>query len=265
MQADIYSLGVLIYQLAVGDFRRALAPGWERGVAGRAAARGSRELRRRPARTPPGERPRGRRPAARPRGAAGPPARGAPPAGALRGPRSWPRGGPAPPALGDLGRRGRRPGARPGRLPGRAGRAFRRARRGCAAEKSERVAEFLTGLFVDLDPLESLGGQASARDLLDGGAARIDGAGGPAGGPGPAARRDEPRLLVAGRIPGRLRAGAASPGDPHAAARSRGARHHRAPATWWARCAAAWTNASKAARKCWRRSKSCGAFPATAA
>ncbi len=31
-QADIYSLGVLVYQLAVGDFAKALAPGWERDV-----------------------------------------------------------------------------------------------------------------------------------------------------------------------------------------------------------------------------------------
>jgi serine/threonine protein kinase/class 3 adenylate cyclase/Tfp pilus assembly protein PilF len=31
-QADIYSLGILVYQLAVGDFSRALAPGWERDV-----------------------------------------------------------------------------------------------------------------------------------------------------------------------------------------------------------------------------------------
>lgn len=30
VQADIFSLGVLVYQLAVGDFKRALAPGWER-------------------------------------------------------------------------------------------------------------------------------------------------------------------------------------------------------------------------------------------
>ncbi|MFN7940255.1 MAG: tetratricopeptide repeat protein [Thermoanaerobaculia bacterium] len=31
-QADIYSLGVLTFQMAVGDFARALAPGWERDV-----------------------------------------------------------------------------------------------------------------------------------------------------------------------------------------------------------------------------------------
>ena len=31
-QADIYAPGVLVYQLAVGDFARALAPGWERDV-----------------------------------------------------------------------------------------------------------------------------------------------------------------------------------------------------------------------------------------
>ncbi len=33
IQADIYSLGVLIYQLVAGDFSRALAPGWQRDVA----------------------------------------------------------------------------------------------------------------------------------------------------------------------------------------------------------------------------------------
>jgi DNA-binding winged helix-turn-helix (wHTH) protein/serine/threonine protein kinase len=30
---DVYALGVLLYQLAVGDFRRPFAPGWEAGVA----------------------------------------------------------------------------------------------------------------------------------------------------------------------------------------------------------------------------------------
>ena len=33
VQADIYSLGVLVYQLVAGDFSRYLAPGWERDVA----------------------------------------------------------------------------------------------------------------------------------------------------------------------------------------------------------------------------------------
>lgn len=32
VQADIYSLGVLVYQLTIGDFDRALAPGWERDL-----------------------------------------------------------------------------------------------------------------------------------------------------------------------------------------------------------------------------------------
>ena len=32
VQADIYSLGVVLYQMVVGDFTRALAPGWRRGV-----------------------------------------------------------------------------------------------------------------------------------------------------------------------------------------------------------------------------------------
>ncbi len=31
-QADVYSLGIVIYQLLVGDFSRVLAPGWERDV-----------------------------------------------------------------------------------------------------------------------------------------------------------------------------------------------------------------------------------------
>ena len=30
--ADVYALGVLLYQLVIGDFRRPLAPGWEAGV-----------------------------------------------------------------------------------------------------------------------------------------------------------------------------------------------------------------------------------------
>jgi len=32
MQGDIYALGVLLYQLAVGDLRRPLGPGWERDI-----------------------------------------------------------------------------------------------------------------------------------------------------------------------------------------------------------------------------------------
>ncbi|MEM7584160.1 MAG: tetratricopeptide repeat protein [Acidobacteriota bacterium] len=32
LQADIYALGVLLYQLLVGDFRRPLAPGWRRDI-----------------------------------------------------------------------------------------------------------------------------------------------------------------------------------------------------------------------------------------
>lgn len=34
VQADVFALGVTLYQLAVGDLRRALAPGWERDVEG---------------------------------------------------------------------------------------------------------------------------------------------------------------------------------------------------------------------------------------
>lgn len=32
VQADIYALGVMLYQLVIGDFRKALAPGWEQDV-----------------------------------------------------------------------------------------------------------------------------------------------------------------------------------------------------------------------------------------
>lgn len=32
IQADLYSLGVMLYQLVVGDFGRAIAPGWERDI-----------------------------------------------------------------------------------------------------------------------------------------------------------------------------------------------------------------------------------------
>ena len=32
VQADIYALGVMLYQIVVGDFKKSLAPGWERGV-----------------------------------------------------------------------------------------------------------------------------------------------------------------------------------------------------------------------------------------
>ena len=32
VQADIYAVGVMLYQVVVGDFRRALGPGWERDV-----------------------------------------------------------------------------------------------------------------------------------------------------------------------------------------------------------------------------------------
>jgi DNA-binding winged helix-turn-helix (wHTH) protein/serine/threonine protein kinase len=30
--ADVYALGVMLYQLVIGDFRKPLAPGWERGI-----------------------------------------------------------------------------------------------------------------------------------------------------------------------------------------------------------------------------------------
>jgi eukaryotic-like serine/threonine-protein kinase len=33
VQADIFALGVMLYQMVVGDFKRGLAPGWERNVA----------------------------------------------------------------------------------------------------------------------------------------------------------------------------------------------------------------------------------------
>jgi len=33
VQADIYSLGVILYQLAVGDLAKPMAPGWEHGIA----------------------------------------------------------------------------------------------------------------------------------------------------------------------------------------------------------------------------------------
>jgi serine/threonine protein kinase len=32
MQADVYALGVMLYQIVAGDFTRALAPGWERDI-----------------------------------------------------------------------------------------------------------------------------------------------------------------------------------------------------------------------------------------
>jgi WD40 repeat protein/serine/threonine protein kinase len=34
LQADIYALGVVLYQMVVGDLGRALAPGWQRGIPG---------------------------------------------------------------------------------------------------------------------------------------------------------------------------------------------------------------------------------------
>jgi serine/threonine-protein kinase len=54
IQADLYALGVLLYQLATGDLSRALAPGWERDVedelvAADIAALVDREPSRRPA------------------------------------------------------------------------------------------------------------------------------------------------------------------------------------------------------------------------
>jgi DNA-binding winged helix-turn-helix (wHTH) protein/serine/threonine protein kinase len=33
VQADIYALGIILYQMAIGDLKRVLAPGWEHGVA----------------------------------------------------------------------------------------------------------------------------------------------------------------------------------------------------------------------------------------
>jgi serine/threonine protein kinase len=32
LRSDVYALGVILYQLIIGDFRRPLAPGWERDV-----------------------------------------------------------------------------------------------------------------------------------------------------------------------------------------------------------------------------------------
>jgi serine/threonine protein kinase len=172
VQADIYSLGVLVYQLAVGDFKRTLAPGWERGIAD--------ELLREDLASFVDGQPE-RRPAS---------AREV--AGLLRGlderrerrraeRRQEDLAAASEPALAKAQRRRRWATAAAALallvlavvavLALQAQRAGAKAR--LEAAKSEQVADFLSGLFVDLDPLESLGGKASARDLLDGGAARL--------------------------------------------------------------------------------------------
>ena len=172
VQADIYSLGVLIYQLAVGDFKRTLAPGWERGVAD--------ELLREDLASFVDGQPE-RRPAS---------AREV--AGKLRGleerrqrrleeRRQQELAAAREVALAKAQHRRRWATfvaaaallvlAVVALLALRAERAGVQAQ--LEAEKSEQVADFLTGLFVDLDPLESLGGKTSARELLDGGAARL--------------------------------------------------------------------------------------------
>lgn len=173
VQADLYSLGVLIYQLVAGDFKRALAPGWERDVAdpvlrsdlasfvdgqperrpasARDIAERLRTLEARRSRQHE-EREQEERTRAQERAIAS----------AQR--RRRVATGVAALSLLVL--------ALVGLFALKAARAGEQVRR--EAEKSETVALFLEDLIGITDPLVGLGGKVSARDVLDRGAGRID-------------------------------------------------------------------------------------------
>jgi serine/threonine-protein kinase len=166
MQADVYALGVTLYQAVVGDFGRALAPGWERGVDDELlredvaaavdgsparrlgdAARLADNLRRLEDR-------RRRRDEER----------------AAREEAERTRA-----ALQSARRRRRGMAAVLAALALFAGMtAFQNRRVEREAERARIVADFLVGLFEVADPAISRGDTITARELLDRGAARID-------------------------------------------------------------------------------------------
>lgn len=173
VQADIFSLGVMVYQLVVGDFKRALAPGWERRVenellredlasfvdgqperrpaSAREVAIRLRSLDERQARLREETEREAEREAQRLAFAS-----------AQR--RRKAATGVAAAALVFL--------AVVGLFAFRAARAGEQAK--LEAQKSEAVAQFLVDAFGVVDPIEGLGGKVSARDVLDRGASRIE-------------------------------------------------------------------------------------------
>lgn len=173
VQADIFSLGVMVYQLVVGDFKRALAPGWERCLdnellredlasfvdgqpenrpaSAREVATRLRTLEERQARLRAEKEREAEREAQRQAIASAQRRRKA--ATSL-----------AAVALLFL--------AIVGLFAFRAARAGEQAK--IEAQKSEAVAQFLVDTFGVADPMGGIGGNVSARDILDRGAGRIE-------------------------------------------------------------------------------------------
>jgi len=173
VQADVYALGVLLYQMAVGDLGHALAPGWERGIDdellveeiggcvdgdpsrresdARKVAERLRTLEQRRA-----ERAEERRKRAQAEQAVA----------ALE--RHRRRRKVVAVAVGALTLFAGAMGVLSYRVKQQAERADREA------EAAKQVSEFLVGLFAVSDPSEARGNTITAREILDRGVERID-------------------------------------------------------------------------------------------
>ena len=165
VHADVYALGVVLYQVVVGDISRALSPGWERDIPDSilrediaAAVDGRPEERIDPRGLAKRLRELDARRAERERLA-----RVADRTARSRTRRRW-----VSLAAGALLLVAAATGIQLRRVAVEAQRANR------AAETSRRVSEFMTGLFRLADPGEARGNTVTAREILDEGARRID-------------------------------------------------------------------------------------------